>query len=146
MYTHTHTHKNGVPVVVQQKQVQLVTMRLQVRSLALTSLSGLRIQRGHELWCRIKMWLGSCVAVVVAQAGGCSSNSTPSLGNSIAMGIALKSKRKKKEKECTQLHKLQPQTSNLNDRTYRMSKLEYSSITEHYRAMRMNYSYMQQHR
>ena len=40
----------GVPVVAQWKQTQLVSMRMQVQSLA--PLSGLRIQRYHELWCR----------------------------------------------------------------------------------------------
>ena len=40
----------GVPVVAQQKRIQLGTMRLQVRSLA--SLSGLMIWRCCELWCR----------------------------------------------------------------------------------------------
>ena len=40
------------------------TMRLRVLSLA--SLNGLRIQRGQELWCRLQMWLGSSMAVVVA--------------------------------------------------------------------------------
>ena len=40
----------GVPVWAKQKWIQLGTMRLQVRSLA--SLSGLRIWRCHELWCR----------------------------------------------------------------------------------------------
>ena len=29
-------------------------------------ITGLRIQRCRELWCRSQMWLGSCVAVVVA--------------------------------------------------------------------------------
>ena len=38
---------SGVPIVVQQKQIQLVTMRLRVQSLAL--LSVLRIRRCHEL-------------------------------------------------------------------------------------------------
>ena len=37
-------------MMAQCKQIQLGTMRLQVRSLA--SLSGLRIQRCCELWCR----------------------------------------------------------------------------------------------
>ena len=41
---------NGVPVVVQRKQIQLGTMRLWVQSLA--SLSGSRIWRCRELWCR----------------------------------------------------------------------------------------------
>ena len=40
----------GVPVVAQQKQTQLVSMRTPVQSLAL--LSGLRIRRHRELWCR----------------------------------------------------------------------------------------------
>ena len=42
---------------------------------------GFRIQRCHELWCRLQMRLGSCVAVAVAWAGSYSSDWTPSLGN-----------------------------------------------------------------
>jgi len=38
------------------------------------------------------MRLGSCVAVAVVQAGGCSSHSTPSLGTSICIDVALKTK------------------------------------------------------
>jgi len=53
-----------VPIVVHQKRIQLGTMRLQVQALAL--LSGLRIQRGWELWCRSQMYLGSGVAVALA--------------------------------------------------------------------------------
>ena len=52
-----------VPVVAQQKRIQLVSMRMQVRNLA--SLSGLRIWHFRELWCRLQMQLGSCVAVAV---------------------------------------------------------------------------------
>ena len=51
----------GVPIVVQQKRIQLVSMRMQVRSLA--SLSGLRIQRCCELWGRSQMLPGSLVAM-----------------------------------------------------------------------------------
>ena len=58
-------------------------MRLQVRSLA--SLSGLRIQRCCELWCGSRVRLGSRVAVVLAKAGGYSSDWTPSLGTSICL-------------------------------------------------------------
>ena len=54
----------GVPVVAQQKQIQLGTTRLQVRSLA--SFSGLRIQCCRELWCRLQTWLRSRIAVAVA--------------------------------------------------------------------------------
>ena len=71
----------GVPVMAQQKRIQLGIMRLQVRSMA--SLSGLRIWRCCELWCRSQMWLGSGIAVAVGQASCCSSNQPPSLGPSI---------------------------------------------------------------
>ena len=70
--------EQGIPVVAQQ--IWLGTMRLQVQSMAL--LGGLRIQRCHELWCRWQVWLRFHVAVAVAQAGSCSSNSTPGLGAS----------------------------------------------------------------
>ena len=43
----------GVPVVAQQKRIQLVPMRMQVQSLA--SLSGWRIWCCHELWCSSDM-------------------------------------------------------------------------------------------
>ena len=58
------TPELGVPVMAQQKQIQLGTMKLWVRSLAL--LSGLRIQRCHELWCRPQTLLGSGIAVALA--------------------------------------------------------------------------------
>ena len=53
----------GVPVVSPQKQIRLGTMRLRVQSLSL--LSGLRIQRCHELWYRLQTQLGSVIAVAV---------------------------------------------------------------------------------
>ena len=53
----------GVPVVAQQKRIQLGTLRLWVRSLAL--LSGLRILHWRELWGRSQTGLGSGVAVAV---------------------------------------------------------------------------------
>ena len=51
--------------MVQQQQIQLGTMRLQVLSLA--SLSGLRIWRCRELWCRSQMRLRSGVAMALAR-------------------------------------------------------------------------------
>ena len=51
----------GVPIMVQQKQIWLGTMRFWVQSLA--SLSGLRIWCYHELWCRSQTWLGSGISV-----------------------------------------------------------------------------------
>ena len=65
-------------------------MRMQVRSLA--SFSGLRIRYCHELWCRLKTELWSHVAVALAQAGGYSSDRTPSWEPPCA---ALKKKKRK---------------------------------------------------
>ena len=49
--------------MAQQRLIQLGTMRLQVQSVA--SLSGLRIRRCRELWCRAQMQLGSDFAVAL---------------------------------------------------------------------------------
>ena len=85
----------GVPVMAQWLTNQLGTMRLRVRSLAL--LSGLRIRRCRELWCSLQTQLGSSVAVALAQAGGYSSDSNPSLGTSVCQGCSPKKKKKKKK-------------------------------------------------
>ena len=66
-------------------------MRMQIRSLAL--LSGLRIWRCWELLCALQTWLGSGIAVAVAVAGSCSTNSTPAWETPYAMGVALKKKK-----------------------------------------------------
>ena len=42
------------------------------------------------------------MAVAVVEAGSCSSHSTPSLGTSICLGEALKSRKKKKKKKVDQ--------------------------------------------
>ena len=48
----TYVSKNDqLAVPVQQLQIQLLSMRMQVPSLAM--LSGLRFWRCHELWCRL---------------------------------------------------------------------------------------------
>ena len=79
------------------QQTQLASMRTRVQSLA--SLSGLRIRDCHELWCRLQTCLRSCIAVTLMQAGGNSSNWTPSLGTSIGHGYSpKKTKRPKKKK------------------------------------------------
>ena len=72
-----------VPTVTQWKETRLVSMRRRVQSLAL--LSGLKIQRCRELWCRLQMQLGSGVAVAVAVSR--SSDLTPSLRTSICCRI-----------------------------------------------------------
>ena len=70
-----------------------------VQSLAF--LSGLRIRRCRELWCRSQMRFGCRVAVAVAYAGGYSSSQTPSLGTSVCHSGALKDKKRKKKKKLT---------------------------------------------
>ena len=85
---------------------------MQVGSLA--SLSGLKdpmlpgdaakvsdaaqIQHCCELWCRLQMRLGSHVAVALVEAGGYSSDSTPSLGTSICHGRAQEKAKRPKQK------------------------------------------------
>ena len=48
------------------------------------------------LWCRSQMRLGSGIAVAVAQANSCRSNSTSSLEPPYAVGVALKKQAKTK--------------------------------------------------
>jgi len=72
-------------------------MRMQVRSQA--SLSGLRIQYCHELWCRVQTWLRSHVAVAVGQVSGYSTDLTPSLGTFICHRCNPKKQKKKKKKK-----------------------------------------------
>ena len=74
-------------------------MRLRVQSLPL--LSGLTIWRCCELWCRLQTWLGSYVAVALVQAGGYSSNRTPSLGTSTCRGRIPRKDEKTKKKNKT---------------------------------------------
>ena len=63
----------GVSLVAQQVK-NLISMRMQVQSLA--GLSGLSIQPCCKVQCSSKMWLrfGSSIAVAVMQASSCSSN------------------------------------------------------------------------
>ena len=46
-------------------------------------------------WCRLQTWIGSRVAVALVQAGGYSSDQTPSLGISICTSAAQNAKKKK---------------------------------------------------
>ena len=81
-------------------RIELVSLRMPVRSLA--SLTGLRIQRGCDLWQRSQMRLGSQVAVAAAEAGSCGSDFTPCLGTSTCRGCSLKKDKEKKKKDaCT---------------------------------------------
>ena len=93
----TEKFATKVPIVAQQWQTWLVTMRKQVWSLA--SLRELRIQRCFELWCRLQTWLRSDTAVGVASS--CSFNSPLAWELLYAKGVALKSKRKKKKEKKT---------------------------------------------
>ena len=77
----------------QGRNIQLGTTRLRVPSLV--SLSGLRIQRCHELWCRSQTRLRSGIAVATAWADSYSSNQTLSLGTSICHGCGPKKKKER---------------------------------------------------
>ena len=72
---------------------------MRTRASSLASVSGLRIWRCCELWCRLQVWLGSCIAVAVVWAGSCSSDLTLSLGTSICIRCSPKKKKKKKKKK-----------------------------------------------
>ena len=82
--------------MAQRLTIRLGTMRLQVQSLA--SLSELRIWRCCGLWCRLEMRLGSRIAMAVASAGSCGSESTPAWELPCAVDSALK--KKKAEEIC----------------------------------------------
>ena len=56
--------REGVPTAAQWKQIQLVSLRMQVQSPA--PLSGLRIWCCLALWYRLQTRFRSCIAVVVA--------------------------------------------------------------------------------
>ena len=75
-------------------------MRLRVQSLAL--LSGLRIWRCCELWCRLQTQLRSCIAVALANTDPISPLAWEP---PCAVGAALeKTKRQKKKKNLTRIH------------------------------------------
>ena len=73
-----------------QQVKNLTSIHDDVGSIPVASLSGLRILGCGQLQCRLWMWLGSIVAVAVAVAGSCHSDSTPSLGTSYAIVADLK--------------------------------------------------------
>ena len=91
-YIYVKMYPRGVPIVMQQKWIWLVSMRMWVPSLA--SLSGSGIWSCHELWCRSQMQLGYWVAVAVAVASNYSSDLTPSLGTSICCRCGPKKQKK----------------------------------------------------
>ena len=99
MWTHAENlfkkQNKGVPIVAQQKGIQLGTMRLSVRFLA--SLSGLRIWHCHELWCRLKVRLGSGVAMLWCRLAAIALIRPLALEPPYAAGVALNIKNKNKK-------------------------------------------------
>ena len=82
--------------MAQQKQIQLGTKRLWLRSLA--SLSGLRIQHHRELWCRSQTWLRSRIAVGLWHRLAATAPIRPVAWEPpYAMGAALKGQQTKKQ-------------------------------------------------
>ena len=72
-------------------------MRMWVWSLA--SLSGLRIQCYHELWCQLQMWLGSHIAVAVYRPAASAPIQSLPWELPYATGTALIKAKKAKNKE-----------------------------------------------
>jgi len=83
-----------VPSCLSGLKTQPVSMRTRVGSLA--SLSRLRIRCCRELWGGSQTRLGSCMAVALVSANGCSSNWTRSLGTSICHGRSPKKAKTRK--------------------------------------------------
>ena len=81
-------------MATQWKQIQLVSMKMRVRSLA--SLSGLRIQHCRELWCRSPPQLGSGIAVLGHRPAATAPIRLLAWELPYAKGAALKRKEKKK--------------------------------------------------
>ena len=79
--------------------MNLTSIYEEARIWSLASLSGLRIQRCHEPWCRLQTWLGSHIAVAVVQARSYSSDQTPILGTSICFRYSPKRTKKEKKKK-----------------------------------------------
>ena len=87
----------GVLPVAQQKRIRLGSMRLRVRSLA--SLSWLRIQHCHELWCRLQMRLRSGVAGLWHRPAATALIRPLAWEPPYAAGVALKRQKVKKIKK-----------------------------------------------
>ena len=89
--------REGVPAVVQRKQIQLGTMRSQVRSLGL--LSGLKIWRCHELECKVT----DVVRILSGCGCGCGwqlqLQFDPQLGNLHMLCVRRKKAQKKQKKK-----------------------------------------------
>ena len=101
---------SGVPVVVQQIQIQLVSMRTQVPSLA--SLSGLRIWHWRELWCRFQTWLDSALLWLLCRPAATALISPLAWELIYTTGVALKRPKKQKTKKqnlMLRIHEREPE-------------------------------------
>ena len=99
-HTHAQIRKQlRVPVIEQQKGIQLGTRKLWVRSLAL--LNGLRILHYCELWYRSQMWLGSGISVTVVRSAASSLIRPLPWGSPCTASMALKGQKRKKRNQMT---------------------------------------------
>jgi len=87
----------GILIVAQGKRIWLVSMRMQVRSLA--SLGEVRIWCWRELWFRLQTQLRSRVAVAVCRLAAAAPIGPLAWERPYAKGAALKSKKKKRKRK-----------------------------------------------
>ena len=83
--------------MVQQKRIQLVSMRMRVRSLAL--FSGLRIRHCHELWCRSQTGLDPALLQLWCRPAAAAPTQPLAWEPPYAAHVALKRKNKTKQKK-----------------------------------------------
>ena len=89
-------NKGGVPIMVQQKRIWLVSMKMQIRSLAL--FNGLRIQRCCELWYRWQTWLSLALLWLWCRTVATALIRSLAWEPPYTSGMALKDKKKEKKK------------------------------------------------
>ena len=83
----------------------LTSILVGMRVWSFVLLSGLSIWRCHELWCRSRMWLRSCIAMAMVWASSCNSDLTSSLGTSICCTWSPEKQKQNKTKQKTNKQK-----------------------------------------
>ena len=93
-------------------------------------LSGLRIRRCCELWCRSQVRLRPGIAVAVVQTRGYSSDSTSSLGTSICCGCGPKKTKEEEKATCPEFCIQQKCTSKMKGKIFQTNENWRNSIAK----------------